>query len=186
MAIIALEGMHFRSYFGFYEEERITGNQFVVDVQVETNISKAVEVDELYEASDQEDEDNEPLSVNYEMIYELCKIEMTRKELSKEEIERRKKLPKIPGKIADEEGIKQPAKLLETLAQRIADRLHKQFKSVRGAKVRVKKLNPPLSGRVDCAWVEVSTGTFGIPTMKTLKKLRLLVKDFSDLKALDD
>jgi len=41
MATIALEGMRFFSKIGFYEEERIIGNQFVVDVYIEANTKMA-------------------------------------------------------------------------------------------------------------------------------------------------
>ena len=46
-------------------------------------------------------------------------------------------------------------KLLETVANRIALGIKHQFKHIKELKVRVKKLNPPLGGRVESAWVEV-------------------------------
>lgn len=48
------------------------------------------------------------------------------------------------------------AKLLETVANKIALDLRHQFKAIREMKVRVKKLHPPLGGSVDAAFVEVS------------------------------
>lgn len=113
MAIIALEGMQFYAYHGFYEEEQIVGGQYVLDVYVEVDIDAAAMADDLYEAAEEDsEEDVEPLSINYETIFLLCKKEM-----------------------------QQPSKLLETVAQRIADRIGGYFTNNTGAKVRLKKSN---------------------------------------------
>jgi len=64
MAKVALEGMEFYAYHGFYDEEQVVGNRFVIDVYVETNISVAAATDDLYK------------TVNYETIYLVCKVEM--------------------------------------------------------------------------------------------------------------
>jgi dihydroneopterin aldolase len=157
MAIIALEGIHFYAYHGYYEEEQILGGHYILDVYVDANISKATIADELYEAADEDaDEDQAPLSVNYETIYLLCKQEMQIK-----------------------------SKLLESVAQRIADRIDGYFENSRGTKVRLRKLQPPLPGKVDQAYVEVQTGLFKLPTGKSLKKLKNLVEDWNELKELD-
>ncbi len=157
MAIIALEGVHFHARHGFYEEERITGNHFVLDIYIEADADEAAAQDELYEEYDTaRREEKHPLSVNYGTVYELCKIEM-----------------------------RKPTKLLETIAQRIADRLHEQFSNIRGVKIKVKKLHPPLGGIVECAWVEIATGTFKIPTLRTLKRLKALIENWKDLKNLE-
>ncbi len=165
MAIIALEGMHFRAEHGFYPEENAIGNQFVLDVYVEADISEAVETDELYEPAEEDaEEDGKPLSVNYETIYLLCAREM-----------------------------KKPSKLLETVVQRIADRLSdyftitiddKEICLIKGVRIRLRKLSPPLQGKVDSAFVEITTGTFELPSGATLKKLHNLVKDWDELKKL--
>jgi len=64
MATIALEGMRFFSKIGFYEEERIIGNQFVVDVYIEANTKMAATTDDLSK------------TINYETVYYICKKEM--------------------------------------------------------------------------------------------------------------
>ena len=67
MALIALEGMRFYAHHGFYEEEQIIGNYFVVDVYVESNpknYKKAVAEDDLYK------------TINYETIYLIVQREM--------------------------------------------------------------------------------------------------------------
>ncbi len=117
MATIALEGMHFYAYHGFYEEERVIGNDFVLDVYVDTELGRAAATDDLFQ------------TVNYELIYFICKQEMSK-----------------------------PTQLLEAVAQRILKRIREQFVQVKSVRVRLKKKNPPLGGRVNHAYVEVSSG----------------------------
>jgi dihydroneopterin aldolase len=120
MATIALEGMHFYAYHGFYEEEQIIGNHYTVDVYITTPIARAAAADDLFS------------TVNYETVYFMCQSEMRR-----------------------------PTKLLETLAQSIADRLQGHFDHAQRVRVRVRKMNPPLGGRVDSAYVECEAGGGG-------------------------
>ena len=65
-------------------------------------------------------------TINYETIYLIC-----------------------------EAAMKQNSRLLENVASRIAMDIKHQFGFIKEMKVRIKKLNPPLGGRVDAAWVEV-------------------------------
>ncbi len=148
MAIIALEGMYFRAFHGFYPEENETGNDFLLDVYVETDIKSAADADELYEAVEEDSEEDErPLSVNYETIYLLCESEM-----------------------------RKTSKLLETVVQRINERILDYFNAdddeplIKGTRVRLRKLNPPLHGKVNCAFVEISTGSMQVVSVKNLKK----------------
>lgn len=120
MATIALENMRFYGKHGFYEEERILGNEFLLDVTVDANTMSAAMTDDLFS------------TVNYETIYFICQSEM-----------------------------KKPVQLIETLAQNIVSRINEQFDNVTGVKVKVKKLNPPLGGRVGSASVEVGVGSLG-------------------------
>lgn len=64
MSQIALEGMRFYAYHGFYEEEQIIGNNYVIDVFIKTNFSAAAEEDDLYK------------TINYETVYLICQREM--------------------------------------------------------------------------------------------------------------
>lgn len=57
---VALEGMKFHAFHGFYEEEAIIGNHFILDVLVETDFSEASRSDDLVQ------------TVNYESIYNVC------------------------------------------------------------------------------------------------------------------
>ncbi len=64
MDLIALEGMRFYAYHGFYEEERIIGGEFEVDIYIHTSIKAASVEDDLYK------------TINYETVYLLCEAEM--------------------------------------------------------------------------------------------------------------
>lgn len=48
-----------------------------------------------------------------------------------------------------EEQMKKTAKLIETVAQSIADNIKERFSFVDNIRVSIKKLNPPLKGKVD-------------------------------------
>lgn len=91
---------------------------------------------------DAAEEDELSNSVNYETLYHICNAEF-----------------------------REPAKLLETVAQRILDRIDHQFDNVTGARVKVRKLNPPLAGPVDEASVEVSSGVFSFSVGDLVKIL---------------
>lgn len=64
---IAVEGMCFYAYHGYYEEEQILGNEFIVDVYVNTNLIIARQTDDLKD------------TINYEMIYQITKAAMQTK-----------------------------------------------------------------------------------------------------------
>jgi 7,8-dihydroneopterin aldolase/epimerase/oxygenase len=49
-----------------------------------------------------------------------------------------------------------PKKLIETLAQAIIEGIKKEYPYIENAEVRIKKLNPPLKGRVDHSSVTIS------------------------------
>jgi len=66
MTRIALEGMHFFAYHGYYEEERIVGNQFIIDTYVDVD---------TFDSTDDDIND----TVNYEVIYDIVKGHMTKK-----------------------------------------------------------------------------------------------------------
>ena len=60
---IALKGLHFHSFHGYYEEERKMGNPFVLHMEVS--------IDDF----DTQD-DNIKDTVNYEDLYNICASEM--------------------------------------------------------------------------------------------------------------
>lgn len=113
MGLIAIEGMKFHAYHGFYEEERVIGNDFVIDVYIESNFSMASATDDLYQ------------TINYETVFEICKIVM-----------------------------REPVKLLETIGERVILGLKHQFNNIESVKVRIRKLNPPVGGVAESSFIE--------------------------------
>jgi dihydroneopterin aldolase len=61
MGTIALEGLEFFSYHGFYEAERIIGNKYAVDVIISVDFEQAAIDDKLSE------------TVNYEKVYKIVR-----------------------------------------------------------------------------------------------------------------
>lgn len=64
MATVALEGMKFYAYHGFYEEERKIGAWYIVDIYIETNFAVAAK------------DDNLGGTINYETVFRVTKMEM--------------------------------------------------------------------------------------------------------------
>ncbi len=60
MAEIKLDGMSFYAHHGYYTHERTRGNNYMVDVTIETNIDAAALDDDLHQ------------TINYEIIYRIC------------------------------------------------------------------------------------------------------------------
>ncbi|MCK5820320.1 MAG: dihydroneopterin aldolase [Bacteroidales bacterium] len=77
MGVIRIEQMEFYSYHGHYEEERIVGNRFLVDLMMETDCSAPAESDKLQDALD------------YQRAYELVRDEMKDKSFLLEHIAKR-------------------------------------------------------------------------------------------------
>ncbi|HJW31222.1 MAG TPA: dihydroneopterin aldolase, partial [Saprospiraceae bacterium] len=59
-AYIKLEGISFYAHHGYYTHERTRGNNYLVDIGVETDIDKSAVYDDLH------------LTVNYESLYNIC------------------------------------------------------------------------------------------------------------------
>ena len=64
MGLIEIEGMHFYAFHGHFETEQIVGNDFIVDLQINTDCNKAALSDNLDDA------------LNYQAVYTLVKKEM--------------------------------------------------------------------------------------------------------------
>lgn len=119
-AKIGLEDVRLHAPHGYYDEENLMGNEFSIDVEVESSITMAATGDDLGG------------TVNYSTIHRLLQIEM-----------------------------RKPTKLLEALAYRMAKRIQDQFDDVQRVKLRLRKLNPPLGGKVGAAFVEIELGGSG-------------------------
>jgi len=66
MGLIKIEGMEFYAFHGHYKEEQIVGNRFLVDLEMEADMSVPAESDALEDA------------VNYQVAYRVVKEEMKR------------------------------------------------------------------------------------------------------------
>ena len=60
---VALEGVRFFAYHGYYAEEQKVGNEFLVDIETETVVEENLK-DELSD------------TVNYERLFEIASFEM--------------------------------------------------------------------------------------------------------------
>ncbi len=65
MGQISMEGMRFRAFHGFYQEEGVLGNDFIIDIYINTNFGGAAAGDDLSK------------TINYETVYLICKAEMS-------------------------------------------------------------------------------------------------------------
>ena len=119
MAVIGLEGMRFNGPHGFYPEEEVLGNDFLIDIYLDVNTRRAALHDDLGS------------TVNYETVYIMVQSEM-----------------------------KKSAQLIETLSDRIIGRISEFYDNLKGIRLVIRKLNPPLSGQVAAAYIEVKTGSF--------------------------
>lgn len=115
MARISLENVRFRAHHGLYEEERVIGNDFMLDVWIDTNIQMAAVITE-------HNVEKVVNTVNYELVYEICRIEM--------------------GK---------PQKLLETVIEEIIYRLKRHFPNMQMIQIKLRKMTPPIGGQVEFA-----------------------------------
>lgn len=114
MIKVGLYGAEFFARHGYYQEEQILGNYFIVDIEASFHPQSEAINDNL---------DN---TLNYERLYQIAAEQM-----------------------------KNTQKLLETVAQGIADAIMQQFTYVNELQVQVKKLNPPLKGKVAASSVTV-------------------------------
>lgn len=66
MGKILIEEMEFYAFHGHYQEEQIVGNRFLVDLEMEADLSEPASSDSLGDA------------VNYQQAYQIIKNEMRR------------------------------------------------------------------------------------------------------------
>jgi len=64
MQTLALEGMRFYAYHGFYKKERKTGGEYQIDLYLRANFDLAIRKDKLKG------------TINYETAYNICAEEM--------------------------------------------------------------------------------------------------------------
>ena len=66
MGKIVIEEMEFYAFHGHYHEEQIVGNRFLVDLEMDADLTAAAGSDSLKDA------------VNYQQVYQIIKNEMRR------------------------------------------------------------------------------------------------------------
>ena len=66
MGKIVIEEMEFYAFHGHYQEEQIVGNRFLVDLEMEVDLTGPAGSDNLNDA------------VNYQQVYQIIKNEMRR------------------------------------------------------------------------------------------------------------
>ncbi|MDT3400930.1 dihydroneopterin aldolase [Mucilaginibacter terrae] len=114
MIKVGLYSAEFFARHGYYKEEQILGNRFLVTIEATFNPQHPAINDDLEK------------TLNYEALCEVA-----------------------------HENMKYPQKLLETVAQGMADAIMQQFPYINHLQVEVKKLNPPLKGQVAASGVTV-------------------------------
>ena len=77
MGIIEIEEMEFYAYHGHYEEERVVGNRFLLDLRIEADCDKAATSDRIKDA------------LNYQVAYKIIKEQMLKKSHLLENIAKR-------------------------------------------------------------------------------------------------
>ena len=118
MGRISLENVRFRAHHGLYEEERLIGNDFILDIWIDADIKEAT-------VTTEHDIDKVDKTVNYELVYEICRFEMAK-----------------------------PQKLLETVVEEMIYRLKNHFSNMEMIQLKLQKLNPRLGGQVGAAVVQ--------------------------------
>ena len=120
---ISLNNLEFHSFHGFYQEENLIGNTFLVEIVVELNDNSEIERRSL---SGAEVSDIEELTttVNYETLFQIAKEEMAI-----------------------------PRKLLETVVKSIYDRIKLLNPNIHSIEVSLTKKHVPIEGMVGNAKV---------------------------------
>lgn len=106
--LIEIEGMEFYAFHGHFDVEKVAGNRFLVNLQIEADGSKAAQSDRLEDTLD------------YQKAYLAVKEEMA-----------------------------VSSNLLEHVAQRIINRIRREFPEAIRVKVKVSKMTPPMGGQIE-------------------------------------
>ena len=107
MGKVILKDIRIYAFHGCMEEEELIGSDYIVNLEVETDMHQPANSDLLEDA------------VDYVQLNAIVKEEMLIR-----------------------------SRLLEHIAQRIIDRILKQFPMVKNVEVKVAKQNPPIGGDV--------------------------------------
>jgi 7,8-dihydroneopterin aldolase/epimerase/oxygenase len=130
MALIVLEGMRFHAFHGVHPEEQVLGTDYVVYVEVRTEITQAAKTDSIEDAS-----------VNYETVFQICMAEMAQP---------RKLLETVVTGII--QRMKRQFPLMNGLKVQVR-KLSPPLSSRMQAMENSDKY-PPIAGSVNAAWVQ--------------------------------
>ena len=114
MGEIKITGIKLYAHHGCHPEEELIGGWYEVDVEIDTDISGAINSDKLSD------------TVDYSKVNDIVRGEM-----------------------------KVRSKLVEHVAGRIAKSLLKEIPRIEEVKVKVSKMNPPVSAEVERFSVEI-------------------------------
>lgn len=108
MGKIILENIRIYSNHGCLDEEALIGSDYLIDLEIEADLSKSAQTDDLND------------TVDYVQL----------------------------NKIVSEEVLIR-SKLLETVTERILQRIQNELPQVSFTKVKLSKINPPIGGNVE-------------------------------------
>jgi 7,8-dihydroneopterin aldolase/epimerase/oxygenase len=111
---INVEGIRLYGFHGCLPEEARIGQEYSIDVYIDTDFSEAAQTDKLDK------------TVDYCQVYEIVKREMAIR-----------------------------SNLIEHVARRIKESLHKEIPLIMSSTVKVTKFNPPMNGNVERVSVEI-------------------------------
>lgn len=131
MYTISLNNIEFHSYHGFYQEENLIGNTFIVDIVVELNDNSEIErrslsgvVTEHSRSTEVSNIEELTTTINYEMLFQIAKEEMAI-----------------------------PRKLLETVVKSIHDKIKYLNNNIHSIEVTLTKKHVPIEGMIGNAKV---------------------------------
>lgn len=111
---LRIENLRFYAYHGVMPQEQVVGNEYIVNVRLKVDVSKAMVSDDVAD------------TVNYAEVYERIKEEMAI-----------------------------PSQLIEHVANRITQRLFKDFPTIEQIALKLSKRNPPMGADIDATTIEV-------------------------------
>ncbi len=113
---IFISDMEFFAFHGHYDEEKLAGNKFCIDLTMWADTEKAQKSDNLDDA------------LNYQVAYAIVKDVIT--------------------------GTK--SNLLENIAENVLNAIFKEFDGLKKAKIKIRKINPPMGGQIGAVGVEIT------------------------------
>ncbi len=128
MYTISLNNLEFYSFHGYYQEENLIGNTFIVDIVVKINDDNSVPEHRSLSGAEGSEMEELESTLNYVTLYQIAKEEMAI-----------------------------PRKLLETVVKSIHDSIHKLNPAIYSIEVSLTKKHVPVEGMIGQAKVSYST-----------------------------